>query len=960
MEDNLKNNLDNEIIGQESKETLNNSEKKISKPAKKKINKRIYIVLLFIALVAIIGYIIFRGEYLEILEIGEEYISIFWQNVNYTAITFGINFVFLFTIIYINNNRIKKMLKSFFENEKRDMPKLPNKSIAFIISVIVSYITTELILNKYMLFVSSASFGISDPVFGLDIGYFMFQKPFIETILLYLIGIVVGITIYTIIYYIIVFNFCFDGLDRETLKKSNLLKQLFTNIKILAILLAGFVLLQTQNIGFDKFLNLQEDSTYSIYGAGITDITIKLWGYRILPILIILSVFMAIRSFNKGKTKKVVMWILVVPIYIIALLIIMALFQAIFVTPNELDKEKNNIQNNIDYTKKAYEINADVYTIENGGETVTEETLKSLEETINNIVIVDKETVLKDLNTVQTEKGYYTYNTAKIASYRIDGEQMLAYISPREISSNGTYNNQTYEYTHGYGVVITSATTTDNNGNLVKIQKNFNTTKDDIVTVVEPRIYFGLETNNNIVTNSKNRKEFDYPITSTTNAENVYEGTAGLNLNFLDRFILGLKEGDLNLALSANVNNDSKILTNRNIIERAKTIMPYLLYDENPYMVIDDNGNLIWVLDAYTTSNNYPYSQKTTLQLDALNKLELNYIRNSVKVLINAYDGTIKFYITDKSDPIISAYSKIYPDLFVEDEPIPSDISSQFIYPEFLYNIQSEIIKRYHDIQPDVLYRGDDVWDIATHNTGKVSTKTGVDIDPYYTMVKTVDSDKSELGLVLPFTPNEKQNIASYMVGINDGGNLKLSIYKFASDSNILGPMQLDTQIEQDEKISEEIEALNVTGTKITKNMIIVPLDNTLLYVEPVYQQYINEENSTPTLKKVIVASGNKLSIGDNLNEALRNLVSQYAVDIEVENTDNVEDLVEAIIKANKNLQNSTSNSNYEMMGKDIQRLQDLIEQLENVVEEEKKNNEILENDTTNEMIDTNVISNAM
>ena len=960
MEDNLKNNLDNEIIGQESKETLNNSEKKISKPAKKKINKRIYIVLLFIALVAIIGYIIFRGEYLEILEIGEEYISIFWQNVNYTAITFGINFVFLFTIIYINNNRIKKVLKSFFENEKRDMPKLPNKSIAFIISVIVSYITTELILNKYMLFVSSASFGISDPVFGLDIGYFMFQKPFIETILLYLIGIVVGITIYTIIYYIIVFNFCFDGLDRETLKKSNLLKQLFTNIKILAILLAGFVLLQTQNIGFDKFLNLQEDSTYSIYGAGITDITIKLWGYRILPILIILSVFMAIRSFNKGKTKKVVMWILVVPIYIIALLIIMALFQAIFVTPNELDREKNNIQNNIDYTKKAYEINADVYTIENGGETVTEETLKSLDETINNIVIVDKETVLKDLNTVQTEKGYYTYNTAKIASYRIDGKQMLAYVSPREISSNGTYNNQTYEYTHGYGVVITSATTTDNNGNLVKIQKNFNTTKDDIVTITKPRIYFGLETNNNIVTNSKNRKEFDYPITSTTNAENVYEGTAGLNLNFLDRFILGLKEGDLNLALSANVNSDSKILTNRNIIERAKTIMPYLLYDENPYMVIDDNGNLIWVLDAYTTSNNYPYSQKTTLQLDALNKLELNYIRNSVKVLVNAYDGTIKFYITDKSDPIISAYSKIYSDLFVEDEVIPSDISSQFIYPEFLYNIQAEIIQRYHDIQPDVLYRGDDVWDIATHNTGKVSTKTGVDIDPYYTMVKTIDSDSNELGLVLPFTPNEKQNISSYMVGTNDGGTLKLSIYKFASDSNILGPMQLDTQIEQDEKISKELESLNVTGTKITKNMIIVPLDNTLLYVEPVYQQYINEEDSTPTLKKVIVASGNKLSIGDNLNEALRNLVSQYAVDIEVENTDNVDDLVEAIIKANKNLQESTSNSNYEMMGKDIQRLQDLIEQLENVVEEEKANNEILENDITNEIIDTNVISNAM
>lgn len=938
----------------------NNSKTNKNTASKKKNKRRMYLVLLFIAVVAIVGYVIFRGEYLEILEIGEEYVGIFWQNINYTTITFGINFVFLFLILYLNNNRIKKVLKPFFEHEKKEIPKLPNKSLAFVISVIVSFVTTELILDKYMLFVNSTSFGEVDPIFGFDIGYFMFQKPFIDTILLYLIFILVGITIYTIIYYIAVFNICFDGLDRETLKKSNLLKQLFTNIKILAVLLAAFVFMQTQNIGFDKFLNLQEDTTYSIYGAGVTDVTIKLWGYRILPILIILSVFMAIRAFKNGKTKKVIMWILVVPVYIIILLIGMAIFQAVFITPNELDREEANINANIENTKKAYNINAEVFTIDNGGETITENTLNTLDETINNIVIVDKETVLKDLNTIQTEKGYYTYNTTKIASYRVDGRQQLVYVSPREISANGTYNNQIYEYTHGYGVVVTSATKTDANGNLLKLQKDFQRKDTDVVTVTNPRIYFGLETNNNIVTNSKNRQEFDYPVSSTKNEENVYEGNAGLSLNFLDRFILGIKEGDLNLALSANVNSDSKILTNRNIIERAKTLMPYLLYDENPYMVVDDNGDLIWVLDAYTTSNNFPYSQKTILQLDTLNKLELNYIRNSVKVLINAYDGTIKFYITDKSDPIASAYSQIYSDLFIENETIPSDISSQFIYPEFLYSIQAEIIQRYHDIQSDVLYRGDDVWDIATHNTSRVSTKTGVDIEPYYTMVKTLDSDENRLGLVLPFTPYEKQNIISYMVGTYDGGTPKITIYKFESDSNILGPMQLDTQIEQDEQISKELEALNVTGTRITKNMVIVPLDNTLLYVEPVYQQYINEEDSTPTLKKVIVASGNKLAIGDNLNEALRNLVSQYAVDIEVENTDSIEDLVNAVIKANNNLKTSTTNSNYEMMGKDIQRLQDLINQLENVVEEERKEeNKIKTNDIdANELTDGNAIGN--
>ena len=322
--------------------------------------------------------------------------------------------------------------------------------------------------------------------------------------------------------------------------------------------------------------------------------------------------------------------------------------------------------------------------------------------------------------------------------------------------------------------------------------------------------------------------------------------------------------------------------------------------------------------------------------------------------MIDAYDGTIEFYITDRTDPIISAYEKIYPDLFKKEE-ISSDISSQFVYPEFLYNIQSNIVERYHNVQSDVLYRGDDVWDIATHNTSKVPTKAGVDITPYYTMVKTKDSEESKLGLVLPFTPYGKQNIISYMVGTYEDGVPKLSIYKFSSDSNILGPMQLDTQIEQDEKISKELEGLNVNGTKITKNMIIVPLNDTLIYVEPIYQQYINETNSVPILKKVIVASGNKLAIGNTLKEALNNLVSQYAVDIEIENTDNTDDLVKAIIKANANLKESTSNGDLEMMGKDVKRLQELIDKLDKVVADEEKT----KNKNKNQNV-TNTISNTI
>lgn len=934
------------------------------KTADKKMNtqkkKRNVIVLIAAVLVLIIGYVFFRGSYLETLEIGEKYIDVFWQNIKYTSITLIVNFVIIYLMVYFTTNKVKNTLKDFFKVENKQIPKLPNKSIAFILGIVISVFTSKFILNKIMLCFNSTLFGVTDPVFGYDIGYFVFQKPFIELVIMYLLVSVVALSIYSAIYYIVTFNIYFEGIDRQTLKKSSILKQLTKNIMILAILVAALVFVNTQNLGMQKFLNIKEDaSTYSLIGAGFTDVTIKLWGYRILCIVIIVSVFMAIKAFNKGKTKKVIISIVMVPTYLILLFIVMVGFDIIFVNSNELDKEKRYIQDNINYTKNAYGINIDEVNIENGG-TITNEDISANSDLLNNVAIVSKDIVLKDLKGSQTSKGYYTYRNTQIGKYTINGKDKLVYVSPREIiSSNGTYNNKTYEYTHGFGTIITSASTTDNSGNLEHIQKSFENT-NEAVNIKEPRIYFGLETNDTVVTNSSNKKEFDYPrldSNSTDNAENIYNGNAGLSLNFLDRLILSIKEGNLKLAFASDITSDSKILTNRNIINRAKKIMPYLTYDENPYLVVNNEGKLIWVLDAYTTSNNYPYSQKTILNQNGVTKTEINYIRNSVKVLIDSYDGTMKFYITDRTDPIAMAYRNIYPDLFEDlEETIPEDISSHFVYSEYLYNIQSEVLKRYHNIQPDVLYRNDDVWDIATHNTGKVLTKTGTEIKPYYTMLKVKDNTKPVLGLVLPYTPYDKQNIISYLVGTYDeNGNQKLTIYKFPADSNILGAMQLDTQIEQDETISKEIDSLNVNGTKITKNIIIVPIDNTLLYIEPIYQQYINEENALPTLKKIVVASGNKVAIGNNLKEALTNLVSQYAVDIEVENTDNIEDLVAAIIKANKNLQTSTENNNWEMIGKDTKKLQELINKLEIVQEEEKKKqNEITNQVNENNTLDSN------
>ena len=834
--------------------------------------------------------------------------------------------------MYLFTNRgIKKGLKPFFEKEKKEIPKLPNKSLALVISALVSFVTSSALMQKIMLIANGTSFGIQDPIFGLDIAYYMFQKPVIETLALYFVILFVGLSIYIALYYVIAFNRYFDGVDGKMLKESLFMKKLTRNALLIIIGIAILTVINTQNTMFGKILTVKND--LEIVGAGMTETTIKLWGYVIFAFVIIIFAYRALKYFKKGNTGKVLKNLAVIPGYLVVLFIVMVVFDLAFVSTNELDKEKEYIAENIKNTKNAYNINIEEKNIENSG-TITSEEVEENANVINNIPVISKDAVSKTLENSQTVTGHYVYPNISIAKYNINGKNQLVYVAPREITNSGrTYNNKTYEYTHGIGEIFTSATESSQNGNIQYIQKDI-VGKDEKINISEPRIYFGLETKETIATNTKNKNEYDYTDENGTDQVYSYNGQAGLQLGFLDRLILGMKKGDINLAFSGEITNESKILINRDVITRAKKALPYLIYDEEPYTAVTDEGKIVWVLDAYTVSSSYPYSQYTSIEHDGT-KEKINYIRNSVKVIIDSYDGTMSYYITDRNDPIAMAYRNIYPSLFKElDEKIPEDISSHFVYPEFLYNVQAKILKVYHNVKPDVLYRADDVWDIAKFNSTKSTKSTGTYMEPYYTMVKT--SDGEQLGLVQIYTPDEKQNIISYLVGSNSNGNNELKLYKFSADSNIVGPMQLDKQLEEDEAISSELKSLNVTGTKLTKQMIAVPINNTILYVEPIYQTMLNE-SEVPVLKKVVVASGNKVAIGDNLTKALENLLSKYAVDIEVENTDDVEGLIEAIIKANKNLTQSNENNDWEMMGKDIKKVQELIDSLEKVKEKEDK-----------------------
>lgn len=929
------------------KEEKENNETQNKKGKNRKM--RSILVCIFLILFCIISYIELRGSYLEYLELGQNYTNIFKTNIIYRYVIMSVNFVVLYFIIYMTNRGIKKGLKPFFEKEKSELPKLPNKSLALVISAITSFLMSSALMQKIILMVNGTSFAIQDPMFGLDISYYIFQKPVIETSILYFIFFLVAVSLYMALYYVIVFNRYFDGVEGKMLKESLFMKKLSRNAMFIVIGIAAITIINTQNTMFGKLLTINDD--IDIVGAGMTESTVKLWGYFIFAFIIVIFVYRALKYFKQGNTSKVLRNLAVIPGYLVALFVVMVTFDLVFVNSNELDKEKKYIVENIENTRNAYDINIEEVNLQNSG-TITNKEVEENENIINNIPVISKEAISKTLEDSQTITGQFNYPSVNVANYDVNGKEKLVYVAPREITNSGrTYNNKTYERTHGMGEVIALATESTENGTVQYVQKDV-AGSDEKIKISQPRIYFGTQTKDTVITNTKNKEEYDYTDEEGTEHAFTYEGKAGLKLGLLDKLILGIKKGDINLAFSGEVKDDSKILINREIRTRARKALPYLIYDENPYTVITNEGKIVWVLDSYTVASSYPYSQYSSIEHDGIRE-KINYIRNSIKVIIDAYDGTMSYYITDRNDPIAMAYRNAYKDLFADlDETIPEDISKHIVYPEFLYNVQAEIIKVYHNVKPDVLYRADDLWDISKYNSIKSTKSTGTYMDAYYTMLKT--SDGEGLGLVQVYTPDEKQNIISYLVGTTERGSSKLKLYKFSADSNIVGPMQLDKQIEEDDAISTEINSLNVTGTKLTKEMIIVPIENTLLYVEPIYQTMLNE-SKVPILKKVVVASGNKLAIGNDLKQALSNLLSKYAVDIEVENTDDIEGIIEAIIKANKNLNESNQNNDWEMMGKDVKKIQDLIDTLEKVKEQEDKKKEELEklNNTDNETINT-------
>lgn len=678
---------------------------------------------------------------------------------------------------------------------------------------------------------------------------------------------------------------------------------------------------------------LQKESVKGAYltGAGFLDVNIKLWIYRIISIVIIIAVYNFIRGIKKEESKKILFSIILIPAALIIVFIVNIAIDSIFLRGNDIDREKEYILQNIRATEEAYNINVENKEIAKGTD-ITSEKIKKDSELIEKLPMVTPDVVKETLenNTDNKEKkSLYKYGNPNL----VKNGDAYDYLTTREIDDKDkTLTNKIYKYTHGNFGILTSSSKVNKNGYLLNVSEKFEGQELNGTKIKEPRLYYGENTNSNAIVNAKDIKEYDYPTSTLTNKENNYNGKGGIKLSLLERIALAITKGSTELIFNNNIVENTKVLLNRQIIERAKKILPNIRYDKDPYLVVKDDGGLAWVIDGYTVTSRYPYSQKVSIEADKGGKERINFIRNSVKVVIDAYNGTVDFYVTDTTDPFISTIMKTYPTLFKNYNELSENIKKQMRYPQYLFDIQAKVLTTYHNSDVDNIYRADDRWEVAEVSGSGTRSSTSM-----YTLLKKGDELKP--AIITTYTPEKRKNIVSYLVGQTENGANKLTMYRYNEKSE-LSLSFIDTQIEKDEKVQKEMRELTTLGTELKTVRILLPYEDTTLYIKSIYQVFLNED-SVPVLKKVIVANKGKVGIGNTLKEAMQRMLTENAIDIDVRDLANEDELKDAIIKQNKTLKDVMKQGDFEYTGKDIQRLIKLVDQLEEVSKEKKKKTNI-------------------
>ncbi len=717
-----------------------------------------------------------------------------------------------------------------------------------------------------LFFFSQTVFGTTDPLFGLDIGFYVFSLPFYTLIVNYLIVLFLFTILVSALGFLLesgVLNIRFENAPIADFDPTVSIKGFIPHLSLLLFLLFSSIAARIWIARYDLLFSSQG----TVVGAGYTDANVT------LPVLMILSVIafligIAFLINEKIRRPEIIKYgILAFLIIAILGLVASGVVQALIVNPNEFNLEKPYLENNIQGTLDAYnlnEIEEKPFQVEYN---LTATDIAANSPTIENIRLWDWRPLQATYEQLQLFRTYYNFYDVDVDRYPIDGKTKEVLVSAREMNIEGlpsqaqTWVNTHMVYTHGYGVVMNPVDAVTEGGLPEFYIKDIPPTSD-YIALDQPGIYYGEETGNYALVKTKT-EEFDYPY-GDDNIYTTYDGNGGIGLSDgLRRLIYALKFGSVELLVSGSLQPESKILIHRNIKDRVSTIAPFLSYDADPYIVVED-GRLFWILDAYTTSDMYPYSAQ--IWGSNLKEGRMNYIRNSVKVVVDAYNGDVSFYVVDSQDPLIKTYQKVFPSLFKDLSEMPPSLLKHIRYPQGIFEIQAYLYSDYHMKDPRVFYNREDAWDIPD----EVYRGSAQQIQPYYVIMKLPGGTGEEFIQMLPFTPRNKDNLIAWMAARSDIPNYgDMVVYQFSKQELTYGPMQIEARVDQNTDISQDITLWSQSGSSVLRgNTLIIPIENSILYVEPLYLE-ATERGTLPQLQRVIVAYDERLTMQKTLAEAL-------------------------------------------------------------------------------------------
>lgn len=732
--------------------------------------------------------------------------------------------------------------------------------------------------SVWLRFLNPSSFSQADPVFGLDIGFYVFTMPFYGFLLAYFTATLILTTLLVIGSYLLSSSSSrkkpadtsgaeFQGGEFEIPEISLDTTILKKRITPHASVLIGLLMLAVAFGSVMAQWGLLYSESGAVFGAAFTDLSVTLYVYFLISIV---SVVLAVLFFLNARINRWRMLLEGVGALVVIAVIGMAasgVTQAFIVAPDESNVESPYIERNIEHTLSAYGLDTvqeDIFPVEYD---LTSQDIDASSGTIDNIRLWDWRPLTKTYNQLQLFRTYYDFNDVDIDRYSIDDRYKQVMVSAREmntgdLSSNAkTWVNEHLVYTHGYGLVMNPVDVVTKEGlPEFYIQDIPPESLFSELEIERPEIYFGEDTWNYVIVKSTT-EELDYP-SGEQNIYTEYQGDSGIPLSdFLSRLTYAVRFGSIELLVSNSITSESKLLMYRDVQSRLEKVAPFLEFDSDPYITLSE-GRLFWIADAYTITDMYPYSEP----LHSRSAGTFNYIRNSVKVTIDAYSGETILYVMEPEDPVIQTYMRIFPDIFEDFSEMPADLQEHIRYPEDLFTIQASIYSVYHMKDPRVFYNKEDVWVIPDeiYRGGRQS------ITPYYVIIQLPGEEKEEFVLMTPFTPRGKENLIGWMAARADqpdyGGKL---VYQFSKQELIYGPMQIEARIDQDTDISQLFTLWGQAGSSVLRgNTLVIPVDDSILYIEPVYLE-ATERGTLPELKRVIVAYGNQVTMQETLQQAL-------------------------------------------------------------------------------------------